>query len=237
MGASRNERVRMIGATLEEIRTHIEELASETGDYYLVCARYGDRPVPASGLRFESRATARAAARATEQYRTALRRYDPQLPYYDVIVCQYTGASERTDCVSNSDQNPNDWTLSEPRLDTSAPDRQTLVEFCHRVAATVFETLSEHEYEAVESAIMDAYFDLAETLTDPDDLCLCLLEGMSGELDQRLTPAEQDEVLCEAAARLPPIESADQPVSAALTLLEQRGLLGLHTVTVVNRSR
>lgn len=158
----------MIGATLEEIRAHIEDLASETGDYYLVCARYGDRPVPASGLRFESRATARAAARATEQYRTALRRYDPQLPYYDVIVCQDIEVADQTrqrvDGDSPTEQDPDDWTLSEPVLDTSAPDRQNLVEFCHHVAAAVFETLSDHEYEAVESAIMDAYFDLAERL-------------------------------------------------------------------------
>lgn len=225
----------MIGATLEEIRTHIEKLASEAGDYYLVCARYGDRPVPASGLRFESRATAQAAARATEQYRTALRRYDPQLPYYDVIVCQDIGASEqtirRTDRVSNTDpdRDLDEWTLSDSVLDTSISDRQTLVEFCHRVAAAVFETLSEREYEAVESAIMDAYFDLAERLSDPDDLCLCLLESMARELDQQLRPVEQAEVLCEAATRLPAIESADQPVSATLARLEERGLLGSYT--------
>jgi len=78
----------VIGTTLLEIGDHIESLASETGEYSLVCARYGDRPVPAAGLRFESRAVARAAARATEQYRDALRRYDPRLPYYDVIVRQ-----------------------------------------------------------------------------------------------------------------------------------------------------
>lgn len=49
----------MNGTTLGDIRTHIEELASETGDYYLVCVRSGERPVPASGLRFESRARQR----------------------------------------------------------------------------------------------------------------------------------------------------------------------------------
>ena len=41
----------MIGTTLTEIRDHIESLASDDGEYYLVCARYGDRPVPASDLR------------------------------------------------------------------------------------------------------------------------------------------------------------------------------------------
>ena len=37
----------MIGTTLVAISDHIEALASETGDFTLVCARYGDRPVPA----------------------------------------------------------------------------------------------------------------------------------------------------------------------------------------------
>ena len=78
----------MIGTTLLDIADHIESLASEDGEFSLVCARYGDRPVPAAGLRFDSRETARAAARATEQYRDALRRYDPELPFYDVVVRQ-----------------------------------------------------------------------------------------------------------------------------------------------------
>jgi hypothetical protein len=78
----------VIGTTLLDIANHIESLASEGGEFSLVCARYGDRPVPAARLRFDSRETARAAARATEQYRDALRRYDPELPFYDVVVRQ-----------------------------------------------------------------------------------------------------------------------------------------------------
>ncbi len=83
--------------TLVDIRDRIRELASESGEFALVCARYGDRPVPAAELRFDSRAVARAAARETERYRATLRRYDPQLPYYDVIVCQ-----ESTDVTTAS---------------------------------------------------------------------------------------------------------------------------------------
>ncbi len=78
----------MARPTLVDIRDRIHALASESGEFSLVCARYGDRPVPAAELRFDSRATARVAARETERYRAALRRYDPQLPYYDVIVRQ-----------------------------------------------------------------------------------------------------------------------------------------------------
>ncbi|MFD1525879.1 DUF7552 domain-containing protein [Halolamina salina] len=70
------------------LRRRIEALASERGEFYLVCSRYGDRPVPADGCRFESRAVARRAARLTEEYRSALRRYDPKLPQYDIVVRQ-----------------------------------------------------------------------------------------------------------------------------------------------------
>jgi hypothetical protein len=76
----------MNGATLESLRRRIEILADEAGRYELVCGRTGERPVPADGLRFATYERARAAARATERYRAALRRYDPRAPRYDVIV-------------------------------------------------------------------------------------------------------------------------------------------------------
>lgn len=70
------------------LRERLESLACDRGEYYLVCGRYGDRPVPATGCRFESRAVAQQAADVTERYRATLREYDPQLPQYDIIVCQ-----------------------------------------------------------------------------------------------------------------------------------------------------
>lgn len=78
----------MTSETLRDTRALVEELATESGRYYLVCGRTGERPVPAAGLWFEDRASARAAAGATEQYRRLLRRYDPDLPRCDVIVCE-----------------------------------------------------------------------------------------------------------------------------------------------------
>lgn len=75
---------------------HIEGLATADGRYYLAYGRTGDRPVPAAGNRFPDRATARAVARATEQYRSALRRYDPQVPYYNLIVCEETSRDATT---------------------------------------------------------------------------------------------------------------------------------------------
>ncbi|WP_434522703.1 DUF7551 domain-containing protein [Halorubrum sp. AS12] len=105
----------MIGTTLLDIADHIESLAVADGEFSLVCARYGDRPVPAAGLRFDSRETARAAARATEQYRDALRRYDPQLPFYDVVVRQEFVESEPA----------GDRTADAPRFAPDSADRPT----------------------------------------------------------------------------------------------------------------
>lgn len=85
----------MAESSLRALRAQIETLASETGSYYLICARCGDRPVPAATLRFERRAVARAAASVTEQYRATLREYDPALPRYEIIVCQ-AGHEEET---------------------------------------------------------------------------------------------------------------------------------------------
>jgi len=218
----------MVGMTLVDIREHIESLASEDGEFYVVCGRTGDRPVPAAGQRFADRATARSAARATEQYRTALRRYDPQLPFYDLIVCQ--DAEPLPDATGPE---PRPEPPAEPTSDRAAartdrdPDRR-LVEFSHRVAGAVFETLSDTGYDAVERAVMEEYFDLAETTADPDDLCLCLLESMATELDGRLSPAEQADLLAEAAARLPSPEPPDRSVSAALSSLTECGLLDGH---------
>ncbi len=258
----------VIGTTLAGISDHIEGLASADGDYSLVCARYGDRPVPAAGLRFESRAAARAAARATEQYRDALRRYDPQVPYYDVIVRQEYAADNALDLGSadasadvdsgsrGSDDGSHDlrrfsaaeaadWSLSDPVVNGTGdrssdgasdptPDRdlgpnrgpsRDLVGFCHDAAAAVFEALSAADHEAVESAVMDAYFAFAEERSDPDRLCLRLLEAMAFELRRGLDPAEQAAVLTDAASRLP-AAGDDDPVTGAFERLAGAGVVG-----------
>lgn len=212
----------MIGTTLDDLRDRIESLADEDGSYYLVCGRYGDRPVPATGLRFDSRARARAAARATEQYRRALRRYDPQLPHYDVIVCQ------EAEGLPPGCQRPSagDDPVARPADDPApAPDRPDAVEFCHRVAAAVFETLSQHGHDTVEAAVMDAYFELAEVLSEPTDLCLCLLESMATEIDAGLSPAAQAAVLTDAADRVDLATTASDPVEGAFEELRRHGLL------------
>lgn len=223
----------MVGTTLTEIRAHIEALASADGDYYLVCGRTGHRPVPSEDARFENRGTARAAAQATGQYRTALRRYDPRLPYYDLIVCQDNGPShgqreaEGDDGSGDTDESP--LSNRAPVDDVHPPERRQLVEFCHRIAAAVFETLSEKGYDDVEHTVMDAYFDLAETVSDPDELCLRLLKSMAAELDDRLVPTEQAEVIAGAAARYSPVEPTAEPVVSTFRQLRTCGLLGNYT--------
>jgi len=92
----------MVGTTLVDSRRRIESLASEDGEYYLVCARTGDRPVPVETLRFRDRLLARAAATLTEQYRARLRRYDPRLPVYDLVVCQ----TAEHEAVRGTDETP-----------------------------------------------------------------------------------------------------------------------------------
>lgn len=222
-----------MGTTLLDIRDHIEDLSTAEGRYYLRCARTGDRPVPAVGARFPDRSTAGDAARATAQYRSTLRQYDPQLPYYDVVVCEDTGPMVSPREVCHCGSKP-EWDLSAPVLERDGwePDRNELIEFCHRVAAAVFETLSATVDDAVEMAVMDTYFAHAERIESRDELCLCLLESMASEIDARLDPEEQATLLETAASRLesgglddPATDSGD-PIEETFDELRRRGLVG-----------
>jgi len=229
----------VIGTTLDDIRSAVEELASEDGSYYLVCARTGDRPVPTGDLRFANRVSARAAATATEQYRAALRRYDPQLPYYDVVACEAgesgadryprTAAGAATTAIAHERPGapPSDAAGAGSPVGGSG-DRSALVECCHRVAAALFEALSAAGHDAVESAVMDAYVDLAETVGDPDELCCCLLECMAAEIDEALSPRQQAAVVADAVERQPAPTPTDRPLTATLQGLQSRGLLSGH---------
>lgn len=73
---------------LTAFRAQIEALANDSGRYVVVCGRTGEQPVPVAGERFETREVAERAARAAEQYRRALRRYDDRLPYYELIAVE-----------------------------------------------------------------------------------------------------------------------------------------------------
>jgi hypothetical protein len=213
----------MMGQTLRDIRAKIESLATADGDYCVVCGRTGERPVPSDGLEFGDRQSATEAARLTEQYRAALRRYDPRLPCYDPIVCETpvrTGIHSQYLLDVNSDHLP-DETITE----------SSVIEFCHQTAAAVFETLTEEGYSSAEVGVMDAYLRRAETVADRDRLCLVLLESIAIELDRQLTPAQQSDLLSAAAERLPAYSthSDDDLLSGALSYLETASLLDTYT--------
>lgn len=93
-----------MAVTLTETRRHVEELASDDGDYYVVCSRTGHRPVPVAGKWFDSRATARSGARAAEQYRAKLRQHDPLVPWHDLIVCQESTATVPDTTITQEQQ-------------------------------------------------------------------------------------------------------------------------------------
>lgn len=224
----------MIGTTLGDIRQHLEALATETGRYYLVCGRTGERPSPAIGLRFENRPTARAAARATEQYRAALRRYDPQLPRYDVIVCEEGDPSPPNEPETASEKAPRESiegreTPFPSAVDRSTPD-ESLVDFCHAIAGAVFETVAESSHQSVERAIMDTYLEIAETIETPDELCLRLLESMAIELERRLDPQAQASILMAAAERLSSPPADGEPLELALSRLQSVALFEGYTL-------
>ncbi|NHN43042.1 hypothetical protein G9C85_15595 [Halorubellus sp. JP-L1] len=87
---------------LADARATIESLADANGAYRVVGARRMEEPVPARGLRFASRETARRAARAVERYRGTLREYDPALPRYRVVVDAAHTSASADDAVESS---------------------------------------------------------------------------------------------------------------------------------------
>jgi len=87
-------------------RRHVEALASSTGEYVVVCARTGTRPVPVAGKRFPDRRRAVAAAAAASIYRAHLRTYDERTPVYDLVACQDTVVSHTNERTTASAAGP-----------------------------------------------------------------------------------------------------------------------------------
>jgi hypothetical protein len=218
-----------VGVALVEIRGRIEDLADEGGAYYVVCGRTGHRPVPVADKRFGGRAAARRAASAAVEYRAALRRYDPKVPHYDLIVCQAHDRPTTAPGHVCSGSAGAQRSLSHPVVTGATEDadggRDQLVERCHRVAAAVFESLSDCGHRAVERAAMERYTELAEALPTPDGLCLCLLESMAVTLSERLDGTAQAAVLARATDRLEPREDGRDPVAGAFADLRECGVV------------
>ncbi|UIO98475.1 hypothetical protein Hbl1158_07835 [Halobaculum sp. CBA1158] len=225
----------MIGTALGDLRRHIESLADPDGDYRLVCARTGERPVPADGLGFPDRPTARAAVRSTEQYRATLRRYDPQVPVYDIVACEAVADPTPPPAEPTTADDPGVAPRPSGTTNVSTADARppaSSIDFCHTVAGVVFESIADSTHTELQDAIMDRYLDSAEAVDDPDELCVRLLGSIADELSARLDADAVAEVLRGAGERMPaPPRDETDPVAGVLSALGSIGMVGSYAVT------
>ena len=217
----------MIGTTLRQIRRFIDAAAVDEGRYYVVCSRTGEQPTPVAGKRFVSRSAARSALGAAEQYRETLRSYDPGLAHHDLIVCEGNGSESPS---SEADAGAGSEVPSDGASALGPAGGRLRIDYCHDVAAALFEALVPRGDDGVEGAILDAYVERAEEVADPDELCLRLLETAAGEIDRRLSPAEQRSLLADAAARLSPTARNQGPIERTLARLASTGIVGEYSV-------
>ncbi|RDZ65189.1 hypothetical protein C5B90_02130 [Haloferax sp. Atlit-12N] len=203
----------MVGGTLRDIRAEIRSLARSDGDYAVVCGRTGSPPGAATGQRFPDRRVAGEAAELTRDYRAALRRYDPNIPYDDPQVYKVSKGPPRS--AAEAAESDDDYTRYSA--------------FCHDTAGALFEALSELGHREAETAAMETYLTLAEVVDDRDDFCLTLVWSLMSELDVRLSTAEQRAVV-EAAAGLFCPTPTPNPVEATLGHLETVGFVEGYSV-------
>ncbi|CQR50455.1 DUF7551 domain-containing protein [Haloferax massiliensis] len=201
----------MVGGTLRDIRAEIRSLARSDGDYAVVCGRTGSEPAAATGRRFPDRRAAGEAAELTRDYRAALRRYDPNIPYDDPLVYEVSEGLPRA------------------VTEASADEYARYSAFCHDTAGALFEALSELGYREAETAAMETYLTLAEVVDDHDDFCLTLVWSLMSELDVRLSAAERRAAV-EAAADLFSPTATPNPVDATLRHLEAVGFVEGYSV-------
>ncbi|WP_324757816.1 DUF7551 domain-containing protein [Haloarcula sp. GH36] len=191
----------MVGHTLLDIRTRLEELSVAVGPYRVVSAKTGHSPIPVSGLQFPTRATAAEAASVATAYRTALRRYDPAVHVQDLIVC--------------------DQGLSPTEEQFPAED---LPEYCHSVTAALLEILSRRDGR-VQRSVMDRYLDAAENTPDRDRLSLLLIESLAEAIDAHYTARQQYDLLRATADRLPRSPGTETPLRDTLSVLRSTDIL------------
>lgn len=82
------------GATVRMARETIADLATDGGTFAVAGKETGVSPDPVSSVAFETYEAAERAADAAARYRAAMRDVDPDLPAYDLVVCE-----RRTDAV------------------------------------------------------------------------------------------------------------------------------------------
>lgn len=74
-------------ATIRCSRERIESVAVAEGDFGVACKGTGCSPAPVTDTTFETFEAAELACLSARAYRRALRRLDPSLPEYDLVVC------------------------------------------------------------------------------------------------------------------------------------------------------
>jgi len=232
----------MIGSTLRESRRRIQSLAIDDGSYYIVCARTGKRPLPVAGKRFDSRGAATAALRAAERYRRTLRRHDPQLPMYELIVCE----DEPPDGTTSA-ETPGEKRGSMAR-DASSAGRQPadgaaagavtsvwtsqdrLASFCHNIMTSVLAALADVSGGSTELVRDVVGPEERRKMTRSPGHCLSALERLAAVLERRLASSQRADLLATAARRRSAVHDCPQPLEATLSRLESVGLITGATV-------
>jgi hypothetical protein len=74
-------------ATARAARERVAELSSAEGRFAVACRETGRRPAPVADAVFDSYGDAERARDAAREYRTAMRRVDPDLTEFTLAVC------------------------------------------------------------------------------------------------------------------------------------------------------
>mgnify|MGYP000117914805 CR=1 FL=1 len=85
------------GTVVRDARDRVEALAAdgEDGAFTVACKETGVSPEPLAGRTFDTHTAAEEARAAADEYRAAMRSLDPDLPAYDLVVCEAdTGSVE-----------------------------------------------------------------------------------------------------------------------------------------------
>ncbi|MFC6954312.1 DUF7552 domain-containing protein [Halorubellus litoreus] len=75
-------------AAVREARETIADLAADDGEFVVVGKDTGVSPDPVSSVTFDAYEAAERARDAAARYRAAMRDVDPDLPTYDLVVCE-----------------------------------------------------------------------------------------------------------------------------------------------------
>ncbi|MDX1745856.1 MAG: hypothetical protein R3324_07965, partial [Halobacteriales archaeon] len=212
-----------IGSRLGQLSARIGELTSQSGLFYVVCARTSVRPAPVAAQRFGTRRLAEEAAVCATNYRAVLRELDQSLPVYDLVANEATTGAHWLDTTPEHAQSVQssrrEW---EPVPDS---DYDARIDFCHALAGVVFEALSTAGYRGVDRecrATMDR-------VAGADERCLTLLAALDAQLDDLAANARAT-VLRTAAGRLARSSAYGDPIEATLERLQSVDLLETYEI-------